>query len=120
MPIIKRGNRAARRRWLLALLVPMLLPAAAETRRESDRLLEEDAYRSELEEVVVVGQPPEWRKPPEQDQQWRPRDFELPEQTDKARIQWFPEYSKDERDQYDGVRDRLNEEPEIKIFEWKF
>lgn len=82
------------------------------------KLLDESAYRSDIEEIVVIGQQPEWRKPPESE--WRPERFELQQLEPSSRIDWFPKYVKDERDNYDGVRDRLKEKPEIQIFKWNF
>jgi hypothetical protein len=86
-----------------------------------DAVLEEEAYRTEIEEVVVTGQAPEWRQE-QQEQQWRQEKFKLAEPGDLPgpRMEWFPEYDRDERDDYDGVRDRMDEKPLIKIFEWKF
>ena len=85
---------------------------------DEPELLDESEYRTELEEVIVVGKEPEWRR--ERKGEWRPDRFELPTPTQKSRIEWFPRYTKDERDNYDGVRDRTGEKPEFKIFEWKF
>lgn len=103
----------------LLLLATVLVVQAAS--RSDDELLEAGEYRSGLEEVVVRGQQPAWREQkPASDQQWRPEKFELPESENKGRIEFFPKYTKDERDQYNGVRDRVGEKPEIKLFEWKF
>lgn len=84
-----------------------------------DSLLQESEYRSELEEVVVVGQAPEWRKPAAQEE-WRPERFELKIPDNEARMEWFPEYIVDERDQYQGVRDRTGEKAEFQLFKWRF
>lgn len=110
----------AKRLPLTALVLALSLAAVAraEDKPGDNELLGKEAYRSELEEVVVVGRKPEWR---EQDKpEWRPQRFELPEDKSPARMEWMPEYTKDERDLYDGVRDRKNEKAEIKLFEWKF
>ncbi len=84
-----------------------------------DELLDESEYRSELEEIVVIGRQPEWRQQ-RGEEEWRPERFELPEIKSEARLTWFPRYDKDERDQYDGVRDRLAEKPEFRLFRWRF
>lgn len=73
----------------------------------------------ELEEMVVTAQQPDWRKPKDE-QDWRPDRFELSETDSQKRMEWLPEYSKDERDSYDQVRDRMNEEPDFQLFKWKF
>lgn len=105
------------------LVAVMLLLAAsmawAQTERKGDaELLDAKEYRSELEEVVVVGQQPEWRKPTKPEE-WRPDKFELPK-ISSQRLEWLPEYTKDERDSYQGVRDRTGEKAEFKIFNWRF
>lgn len=102
---------------LLAVTTSTLVLAAS---RPDDELLQEEEYRSGLEEVVVRGQQPKWREQQNNEQQWRPDKFELPEAENDGRIEFFPKYDKDERDQYNGVRDRMGEKPEIKLFEWKF
>ncbi|MFA7555165.1 MAG: hypothetical protein WCY88_13020 [Spongiibacteraceae bacterium] len=104
----------------LLLLVALVSMAWAQTGRNSDEvLLDETEYRSELEEVVVIGQQPEWRKP-SKPEEWRPDKFELPKSSSSQRLDWLPEYTKDERDNYQGVRDRTGEKPEFKIFNWRF
>ena len=82
-------------------------------------LLDEEQYRLQIEEVVVVGQQPEWRQK-QKPEEWRPDQFSLPERSSDQGVRWLPEYTKDDRDNYDGVRDRTGEKPEIKLFEWKF
>jgi hypothetical protein len=73
----------------------------------------------EIEEMVVTAQQPDWRKPSEE-QDWRPKRFELPEEDVQRKMEWFPEYTRDERDNYDQVRNPLNEKPDFQIFKWKF
>lgn len=115
------NNSPILRPWLLPLilLAGMVSPGVvAEPRQGAGDMLSEDEYRGEIEEVIVTGRQPEWRT--EQKPEWRPQRFELPEATDSGRMEWLPEYDRDERDKYDGVRDRMAEKPEIKLFEWKF
>lgn len=102
------------------LLVASLSGNSFAESEQSMSLLDESEYRTELEEIVVVGKQPEWRKNMDAKPEWRPAKFELPENTVKSRIQWFPSYTKDERDNYDGVRDRTGENPEFKLFDWRF
>jgi|TARA_B110000037_G_C16766435_1_gene361454 hypothetical protein len=84
-------------------------------------LLDESEYRGEIEEVVVVGRQPEWRRKIDQEAEWRPERFKLPENSSpSSRIQWLPEYTEDERNSYQGVRDRTGEKASLKLFEWKF
>lgn len=115
-------NYARPTRQLLALLLVAHAGwSFAAGSQEGDKLLDKKDYHGELEEVIVVGKQPEWRNKQDEEQQWRPSKFELPEEPAiKGRIEWFPEYTKDERDNFRGVSDRLDEKPEIKIFEWKF
>lgn len=83
-------------------------------------LLDTADYRTELEEVIVTAKEPEWRSQQSEQQQWRPEKFGLPKKTSANRMQWLPAYTKDERDSYNGVRDRMGEKADIKLFEWKF
>ena len=112
------------KRLLAMIIVPgsFMLGASvlADGREDSGQLLDKSEYRSELEEVVVVGREPEWRKPPVDDQEWRPKRFEVVEPGNRGRMEWFPEYTKEDRENYQGVRDRTGEKPEFKVFEWKF
>lgn len=114
------GGARKASRWLLAAVVALAMPVLAQQGRlDAEPLLDESEYRSELEEVVIVGQAPEWRKAPPQPE-WRPERFKLSAPSSESRLQWFPEYRKDERDNYQGVRDRTGEKAEFKIFQWKF
>jgi hypothetical protein len=83
-------------------------------------LLDETEYPIAIEEIVVVGRQPEWRLKKDSDQVWRPKPFGLADAESKSRITWLPEYNEDEREQYQGVRDRTGEKAVIKIFEWEF
>ncbi|MGK0499164.1 MAG: hypothetical protein ACJAYG_000796 [Oceanicoccus sp.] len=120
-----RLKTAMFQRWLIRLLTTLLLSALSsvalgqQSRLDNESLLDESEYRGNLEEVIITGQQPEWRQPAKQEE-WRPDRFELEQQVSGDRLKWFPEYDKDERNQYQGVRDRTNEKPEFKIFEWKF
>ena len=126
--IMTRLNRvvlvkAFRSRIFLSLAVMLWLGttvAAEQGRIKDDALLDASEYRSELEEVVVVGQEPEWRQNINQKEEWRPQRFELSKHSSKSRMQWFPEYTKDDRDNYNGVRDRTGENPEFQLFKMKF
>lgn len=104
--------------WLTVGFLLLVSGVHAQQNQEEVLLKDED-YRMQIEEVIVVGQQPEWRqnKKPEE---WRPDQFKLLEQSSDKGVRWLPEYTKDERDNYDGVRDRTGEKPEIKLFEWKF
>ncbi|MEE8057168.1 MAG: hypothetical protein V3T17_04955 [Pseudomonadales bacterium] len=104
---------------LLSLFLCLTVVEVLEVRSDELELLDESQYRGELEEVVVIGKEPVWRSE-EKIEEWRPDRFKLSKQSSASRIQWFPEYTKDERDNYDGVRDRTGEKPELQIFKWKF
>ena len=105
---------------LVMLLCLSVIANADQGRLKEDTMLDASEYRSELEEVVVVGQEPEWRKDINQKEEWRPQRFKLSSHSSKSRMQWFPEYTKDERDNYNGVRDRTGENPEFQLFKMKF
>jgi hypothetical protein len=105
-------------RKLVAALLSLTLTGIAVVWADEPTLLDQKEYRLELEEVVVVGQKPAWRQP--QKPEWRPDKFKLPQQPTTARMEWFPRYTKDERDNYDGIRDRMGEKAEFQIFKWKF
>lgn len=125
LPKVQSKYYSGRFTALLALMLLLVLfgapqlSAAPNSKSDDQLLLHESEYRSELEEVVVVGRQPEWRQA-EQKEQWRPDSFELPDQSSKSRMQWLPEYTKEDRDNYNEVRDRTGEKPEFKLFNWKF
>lgn len=94
---------------------------AQDTAKDDLPLLDESEYRGVIEEVVVIGRQPEWRRKIDEGEEWRPEKFELPaDSAPSSRIQWLPEYTEDERDSYQGIRDRTGEKPLFKLFEWKF
>ena len=103
--------------WLLALSLAAGA-ASAQGPRDPD-VPAEEAYREGLEEIIVRGRAPEWR-PRETPPDWRKPKFELPEDRRAEGVNWFPEYTLEERELYDEVRDRMEEDPKIKIFEFKF
>jgi hypothetical protein len=83
-------------------------------------MLPQSEYRLPLEEVIVIGQEPYWqhRAPP----RWErpPLELKTPESA-QPRLRLMPRYIRDERDDYDGVRDRMqNPPPRIKLFDLKF
>jgi hypothetical protein len=69
-----------------------------------------------LQEVIAIGRLPYWRTD-------KPR-LEQPtlelQPTTKPRLEWAPHYSRDERDDYNGVRDSLSPQPRTKLFEIHF
>lgn len=92
-------------------------PAGADEPRAADSsVLKRSDYRIPMEEVIAIGRVPYWRK--DQQPQWERQEMEL--QESKARLQWAPAYSRDERDEYDGIRDSTNPKARAKIFEVKF
>lgn len=116
---VNLNNSLVIRLLVFQLTLCSLSPVAiAEPRQDAGEMLDESEYRGEIEEVIVTGRQPEWRT--EQEPEWRPQRFELPKSPDRGRMEWLPKYNRDERDKYDGVRDRMAEKPEIKLFEWKF
>jgi len=73
-------------------------------------------YRMPLQEVIAIGRAPYWRQP--ETPRWEPPELELP--ASKSRLEWAPHYSRDERDDFNGVRDQLNPQPRTKLFEIHF
>jgi hypothetical protein len=105
----------------LLAVASLSAPQLHAVNRDEGLMLDEDAYRQELEEVVVTGKAPTWRT--EEEQQWRPEKFKLrsPDEMPQPRFEWFPRYDRDERDLYaEGPPDRMDEKAAIKIFEWRF
>lgn len=86
-------------------------PAAAD-----GSVLKKSDYRLPMEQVIAIGRIPYWRK--EQAPQWEREEMELKES--KSRLQWAPAYTRDERDEYDGIRDSTNPKARAKVFEVKF
>lgn len=115
---------AARRRppragWLGAALLSCSSALLAQPGPGADRLPEAE-YRTELEEVIVEGRrAPAWRDRQEAGPRWDRPQLEIPE-PEPPRLQWLPEYTREERVQYDGVRDRRAAEPRLRVFELKF
>jgi hypothetical protein len=102
------------------LALPLLLGvtlAQAQGSRPETPLLSESEYRSTLEEVVVRAQRP---ATPEQAPRWDRPKIELELESGPSRLEWAPRYVRDEREDYEGVRDRTNAEPRIKVFEVRF
>ena len=75
---------------------------------------------SNMEEIVVSGSVPEWRRAEMEQEQWRRDQFELADESQPSRIEWFPAYTKEDRENYQQIRDRKGEKPEFKLFEWRF
>ncbi len=84
-------------------------------------MLPASAYRTPLEEIIVEGKIPYWqhKAPPRWD---RPKvEVPKPGAATPGRLQWVPRYTREEREDYNGVRDQLsNPQPRLKIFEIHF
>jgi hypothetical protein len=103
--------------WLAGFAVALAGPVCAvEPSAADSSVLPKSAYRVPMEEVIAIGRVPYWRK--EQAPKWEREEMEL--QESNARMQWAPAYSRDERDEYDGIRDSVNPKPRAKLFEVKF
>ena len=103
---------------LLGLLLVLTLAGQAYGR--DVELLDETAYRMSMEEVIVRGQVSEQRRAELDRELWNKDRFKLREELQPQRMQWFPRYDKEEREKYDGSQQPMEQEPEIKIFEWFF
>lgn len=88
--------------------------------RPETPVLGKDEYRQKLDEVIVIGQDPYWR------QGGQPRwdrgkvDVDLNKPASEPRLQMFPNYTAEERDEAMKIPDRNNATPKIKVFERKF
>ena len=94
--------------------------AVADAGRESRPevpVLSKSEYRLPLEEVIAIGQLPYWRQT--EAPRWDQPALEL-QSAPAPRLEWAPHYSRDERDEYNGVRDQLNPQPRTKLFEVHF
>jgi hypothetical protein len=104
--------------FLSRLVVLLIASGLLQANPQIEPLLDEEDYRTGIEEVLVTGTQPEWRKqkPPE----WRPQVFELPVGEIKPRFEWWPKYLADERDQQDKPGGIVEGKAGFKIFEWTF
>ncbi|WP_339674343.1 hypothetical protein [Dasania marina] len=112
---MNKSVASTRRVLWAALLFAAPLYAAQEI-----ELLPAQDYRIEMEEIVVKGVIPEWRIIELEQELWNRNRFKLMEQQLNPRIEWFPQYTKDERDSALEPKNRTEEKPEIKLFEWLF
>lgn len=101
-----------------ALLTFSALVGAVEIKpRPEDPVLNRSAYRTPLDQIIVTGRTPYWQT---QVPRWDRPKVEILQQATPPRLQWFPRYSREERDEYNGVRDTQNPKPRAKLFEFKF
>jgi hypothetical protein len=111
------STAAAGKCWLAGLALAAVGPVlAVEPSAADSSVLPKSAYRVPMEEVIAIGRVPYWRK--DEKPKWEREEMEL--QESKARMQWAPAYTRDERDEYNGIRDSVNPQPRAKIFEVKF
>ena len=114
------SNRQCRQRiFPLCLLVLVGSVSANQGLDRNIEILAKENYRTEMEEIVVTGQVPKWRQVEREQELWRRNKFEISRSNLESAIEWFPYYSRDERDN-DQRDDRTEEKPEFKIFEWAF
>ena len=104
--------------WLLLGWLLLGMGSAAAQSRGGE-MLDETAYRTGLEEIIIRGEAPRWRHQPAVEP-LRPEDIDFSEPVSEPRLDWLSTYTRDERDKYQGVRDRKNETPELKLFEIHF
>lgn len=111
MMLTRRFKHAAT--GVLLLIAPLVWAAENKPRPETP-ILSREEYRVPLDEVIVTGRtqqlPPRWDKPK----------AATPDQAPPSRLQLLPHYSREERDEYNGVRDTQNPQPRTKLFELKF
>jgi len=104
----------------IGMLFMVVISATWASDREGD-ILDDETFRTNEDEIIVIGEQPEWRKK-STEERWRKEGFELVDPSDLLEpvIEWFPEYTREEREDYERIRDPKDEKPLIKIFEWKF
>lgn len=95
--------------------------AEPETARRDAPTLRREDYRVPMEEVIVIGQEPYWRKDGKPRWDRSKVDVDL-KAAKEERLQLFPNYTAEERDEAMKLRDsnRNNTQPKIKVFEKKF
>ena len=82
-------------------------------------ILRKDNYRLPMEQVIVIGQDPYWKK--DGKPRWDRSKVEVDTKpTTNARLKVFPTYTAEERDDAMKVKDRNNATPKIKLFDIKF
>ena len=105
-----------------AVLCSALVWAVEDKPRPETPLLPAAAYRVPLDQIIVEGRLPYWEHKP------KPR-FDKPkvavpkldQPEGEGRLQWFPRYTREDRDNYNGTHDQLsNPQPLLKIFEIRF
>lgn len=104
---------------LSAVVLFTAATAQAAGSRPETPMLGKDEYRQKLDEVIVIGQDPYWRKgsPP----RWDRSKVEVdPKAAGEPRLKLFPNYTAEEADEAMKIKDRNAATPKIKIFERKF
>jgi hypothetical protein len=95
--------------------------ALAQNKKPETPVLGKDEYRLKLDEVIVIGQEPYWRK---ETPRWdRGKvDVDVNKPASEPRLQLFPNYTAEERDDALKPHDsnRNNSQPKIKLFDVKF
>ncbi len=117
MPL-RRWLRRAWRHFALAFAFSTvsLAAAAQEGVRPEPSIPSVSDYHAPLEEIIVRGGKPYWRKPPANN--WQRPGLTLPKSS-TSRLQFAPRYTHEERDDAPG-HDTLNLQPRAKLFELKF
>lgn len=103
----------------VALMSASLCVAQQKSKPETS-ILPASEYRKPLDEVIVEGQRPYWQGDAAPRWDRAKVDAPKPDDASKSRLQWAPEYTRDERDDYAEPRDQVNPKPRAKIFELKF
>jgi hypothetical protein len=102
---------------LLATLAFAVEPQGKLKPKPETPVLNSSEYRTPLDQVIVTGHSPYWQQ--QQAPRWdKPKTEDL--QAPPSRLQLAPRYTRDERDEYNGVRDNQNPQPRTKLFELKF
>ncbi|MDX9874128.1 MAG: hypothetical protein RBS88_04395 [Spongiibacteraceae bacterium] len=106
-------------RRLLLGIIGLSLTLPAWSQRPEPEVLPASEYRTSLEEVVVHGaRTPAWRDRLEEKPRWDQPRLQMPEMP--QRIEWLPAYTREEREDYEQVRDRNVREPRIRLFDIRF
>lgn len=104
----------------IAVLCAAAVWAAEQKAKPEAAVLPASAYRTPLDEIVVEGKMPYWHR--EAPPRWEKPKVEAPTpgEATPGRLQWAPKYTRDEREDFNEVRDQMNPKARMKLFEIRF
>lgn len=119
METLAKARRRSARLALVLIVSGGSASALAQSRPDVE-VLPAQEYATSLEEVIVTGtRAPAWRERIGQQPRWDRPQVAIPE-VDPPRFEFLPEYTREEREDYESVRDRRDAEPRLRLFEMQF